>query len=384
MTAPARLRKNRYVSHLKKSPEDGREFVDLFAVVSKKLALSSRDKPYLRLTLGDRTGSIDAFVWDNAPEYAAQLEEGDVVEVRGRPQVHKDTPQLRVDHLRKVEDLGAVDPSEFRPGLDAMVRQKIWEDTVRLLAQVGNPFVAALLRTYTDDLALREAYLEAPAAKSFHHAYVGGLAEHTLAVMRLAWAVAELYPGRLQRDLLVAGAFLHDVAKVEEMCPRTGAYTDAGRLLGHIALGARRLRERAAGVPDFPEPLLLHLEHLILSHHERIDWGSPVEPQTLEAMALNFIDNLDAKLAGAWAWLEGEEVPAGGWSSYWKGLGRQLHRAPGCDLPGTGNQPAAGFADIEAEFLRREASESREEAGPAAPARRKPKPTPPAQGDLGF
>ncbi len=375
------LQKSRYVSSLKKEAEAGREFEDLFLVVAKKLATSSRDKPYLRLTLGDRTGTVEGFLWDNAVEVGAQIEEGDLVEVRGRPQVHKDAPQLRIERLRPVadRDKAGLDPAEFRPGLDGAVRRRLWEEILALLGQVGDPYLRALLDQYTGDDAFREAFLEAPAAKSFHHAYVGGLAEHTVAVMRLAAAVAAQYPDRLQPDLLLTGAFLHDLAKTLEMDPRTGNYTDAGRLLGHIALGGHELRRRAAQVPGFPPPVLLHLEHLILSHHERIDWGSPVEPQTLEALVLNFVDNLDAKLAGAWAWLEGEEVLGGHWSTYWKGLGRSLLRTHG---PGSAAAPAAhpGFGDLEAELLRRD------QAGPPSPAAPPPLrgPKRSGQGSLGF
>jgi 3'-5' exoribonuclease len=394
LTRRAVRRKTRYIHSIKKNAADGREFSDLFAVKAKNLATSSRDKPYLRLTLGDKSGTIDAFIWDNAVEYGSQIREGDIVEVRCRPQIHREVPQLRVDLIESLsdKDLEGIDRSEFRPGLDLPTRRRLWDQIRQILDQIENPSLRALVREFTTDDRFCEAFLEGAAAKSFHHAYVGGLADHTLAVLRLALAVCEFYPERLNRDLLLAGAFLHDVAKIEEFDAGTGNYTDRGQLLGHIAIGARMLRERTARIPDFPESLLLQVEHMILSHHEKGEWGSPVEPKTMEAMALHYLDNLDAKLVGAWAWLEGEEVPEGSWSSYWRGLGRPLFRTPRPDMaPVAGQDPA--FENVENEFLEMEKrAESQEEGeepegrepaeadrrAPAKPPRRDP----PGQGRL--
>jgi len=201
----------------------------------------------------------------------------------------------------------------------------MWSELRELLAAVANPFLRRLLDACFADEAFCEAFQRAPAATGFHHAYIGGLLEHTLGVVRLAGAVAPLYRDRINADALLVGAFLHDAGKVQELSCLTGFdYTDAGRLVGHIVLGTRLLRQTAGRIPDFPEPLLLQLEHLILSHHGEKEWGAPTVPQTLEALLLHYLDNVDAKLCGAWEWMEKDRGSGNRWTTFWKGLGRQL------------------------------------------------------------
>lgn len=326
-----------FVKALAERGAEGGDITDAFAVTKKTLLTSSKDKPYLRLTLTDRTGSIEGFVWDQADRYAAGFEVGDLVEVTGRVQVRNEIPQLRVDRVARLSDreAGALDKGDFLPGLDAEARRRCWSEVEEILEGVSHPDLRRLLREFLDDREFRAAFEEAPAARGFHHAYLGGLVEHTRDVLRLARAVAGVCPGRVDPDLLLAGAFFHDVGKVREISRRPGfGYTDEGALVGHLVVGAQMLRERAGRIPGFPEPLLLHLEHLVLSHHGEKQWGAPVEPQTLEAIALHYLDNLDAKLAGALEWMDRENVSPGSWSSFWKGLGRPLLRT------GSGRSPA--------------------------------------------
>ncbi|HSH69987.1 MAG TPA: HD domain-containing protein [Deferrisomatales bacterium] len=377
-------RKRRFVKALRDSPADGRRLTDLFLVERKNLATSSRGQPYLRLLLGDRSGAMDAFVWDDAAACARGFREGDLVRVGFLVRSRNDVPQMHVDSVEVLvgEELGEIRWDDFRPGLDAAERDAIWNETRDMLAQVANPSLRGLAMVICDAPGFRTAYLDAAAAKGFHHAYVGGLARHTLAVMRLAGAVAALYPRDVDAEVLLLGAFLHDLGKLEELSPQSGGYTDPGRLLGHILLGARLLRQRAEAVPGFPAELLLHLEHLVLSHHGQKEWGSPVLPQTLEAITLSFLDNLDAKLTGAGEWLGGEEVVTGDWSSFWKGLGTALYRAPGSAARNpsgaAGAEPSLG--DIEQALLAREAAgDSDAEPSPepgGSPSR--------SQGDFGF
>jgi 3'-5' exoribonuclease len=383
MASTDSVRKRRFVKALRDSPADGRHLTDLFLVERKNLATSSRGQPYLRLLLGDRSGAMDAFVWDDAAECGRGFREGDLVRVVFRVRSRNDVPQMHVDRVEALaeEELGEIRWDEFRPGLDAAERDAIWDETRQMLARVTHPALRGLADTICDAPGFRVAYLDAAAAKGFHHAYLGGLARHTLSVMRLADAVAALYPRDLDGEVLLLGAFLHDLGKLEELSPRSGGYTHSGRLLGHILLGARLLRRRAEAVAGFPAELLQHLEHLVLSHHGQKEWGSPVLPQTLEAITLSFLDNLDAKLTGAGEWLGGEGVAVGDWSSFWKGLGTALYRAPGA-TPATPVGAAGGeasLAEIEQEFLRSEAAGETEAA---------PEPTPESgprsQGDFGF
>ena len=327
-----------FVKALAERGAEGRDVTDVFAVTKKTLLTSSRDKPYLRLTLTDRTGSIEGFVWEQADRYATAFDVGDLLEVTGRVQMRNDTAQLRVDHLTRVPDREAetLDKGDFLPGLDGETRRRLWAEIEGVLDGVAHADLRRLLREFLDDAEFRAAFEEAPAARGFHHAYVGGLVEHTRGVLRLAQAVLQVHRDRLDPDLLLAGAFFHDVGKVREIACKPGfGYTDEGALVGHIVVGVQMLHERAARLPGFPPRLLLQLEHLVLSHHGEKQWGAPVEPQTLEAIALHYLDNLDAKLAGALEWLDRESVPPGSWSSFWKGLGRPLLRTGG------GSGPAA-------------------------------------------
>jgi len=374
-------RKLRFIKALRDRPADGRRLTELFQVDRKTLATSARDQPYLRLVLTDRSGSMDAFVWDDAAKLAQEFQEGDVVRVVFRVRSRNDVLQMHVDQIDALgpEERAEIRWEDFRPGLDPAERDALWDETRHLLARLTIPALQTLAKDVCDAPGFRRSYLDAAAAKGFHHAYGGGLARHTLSVMQLAHAVASLYPRTIDGDVLLMGAFLHDLGKLDELSPQSGGYTDSGRLLGHILLGARLLRQRAETVPGFPADLLLHLEHLVLSHHGQKEWGSPVVPQTAEAIALSFLDNLDAKLAGAGEWLAGEQVAPGNWSSFWKGLGTALYRAPSTATAAATDAVAPGLEDIEQEFLRREASEEGATTAPAPRAK-----APRSQPDFGF
>ncbi len=377
------IRKHQYVKNFSDRSWEGRTIEDVFAVTRKSLLTSSREQPYLRLTVADRTGEIEAFVWENAEEFAARFGTGDLISVAARVQLRNGAAQLRIDALERVSDRDqqGIDPRDFLPGLDVPTCQRHWGEITSILSEVRHPALAQLLAGFTDDPTFQTAFLDAPAAKGFHHAYVGGLVEHTAAVLRLARDLTcRSYPERLNQDLLLAGAFLHDIGKVHELERKPGfAYTDEGAMVGHIVIGARMVRERAASIPGFPEELLLHLEHLILSHHGEKQWGAAADPQTLEAIALHYLDNLDAKLAGAQQWLDKENVPAGAWSTFWRGLGRPMLRTP------TFSEPTGVLADdmhdVEAEMLRLAAT-GEEATDRSSSAERPPDKAPAGQGRL--
>jgi len=373
--------KQLYVKNFADRSWEGRTVEDVFAVTRKSLLTSSRDQPYLRLTLADRTGEIEGFIWDNAEDFSTRFDAGDLISVAARVQLRNGAAQLRVDAAQRVADRDAegIDPRDFLPGLDVPTCQRLWADVGALLAEVRHPALAQLLAAFTGDPQFQTAFLDAPAAKGFHHAYVGGLLEHTTGVLRLALDLARRYPERLNQDLLLAGAFLHDIGKIHELARKPGfAYTDEGAMVGHIVIGARMVREQAARIPRFPETLLLHLEHLILSHHGEKQWGAAADPQTLEAIALHYLDNLDAKLAGAQQWLDRENVPAGTWSTFWRGLGRALLRTPA--FSEGGGSPRDDMRDVEAEMMRLAETEGEQSEGNrwGAPRDRRP----PGQGRL--
>ncbi len=357
------------------------EISDIFLVTQKSLALSRNSQPYLRLTLSDRTGSVEARVWEGAQALDQEFQRGDMVRVQGRVTFYQGTPQINVDRLVALgpKDLSSVSWSDFLPTTQHD-REGMWSELLEILGTMENDYLTSLVGAFASDGEFREAFLNAPAAKGIHHVYLGGLLEHTLSVARLAKVLAGFYP--LNRDILLAGAFLHDIGKVRELTYRAGFdYSDEGRLLGHIVLGLEMLREKAAQISGFPQALLLHLEHLVLSHHGENEWGSPKKPKTLEAFALHALDNLDAKLTGARQWMEREEGVEGDWTAFWRILGRPLYRTPlaGPDFGETGGEDT--LESIEAELMERDrkARESGKDDSPPPNAS-----TPRGQGDLGF
>ena len=380
------VQKTLFVRALKKESKEGRKFRDLFLVLRKNLTTTAEGQPYLRLTLADSSDSIEAFVWDNAANIDRLFQEGNIVELEGSFKTFRGTPQVVIRSIGRVlSDRREVDLGDFQPA-SKWPRKEMLAELSKLLLATGNPWLAQLYRAFLSDATFREALSNAPAAKSFHHAFVGGLLEHTLGLVRLARAIAPLYADRLNPEIVVAGAFLHDLGKLYELSHAAGIdYTDAGRLLGHITIGTRMVREQAATIPGFPPLLLLHLEHLVLSHHERAEWGSPSPPQTVEALLLHYLDNLDAKICGAADWIEKERLPGSDWTSFWKGLGYPLYANP---LSGPRiDESEQGDDDLAAHFLRAEEQEARRTEGgerPDEPDRRPGKREVPGQGDLGF
>lgn len=279
-----------------------------------------RGGAYLRVSLVDRTGSLTAMVWDDVEAILEALTEGGYARVRGEVETWREDLQLKITGAERWTE--SVDPADFLrrgpiPGEVSMagIRQ--------LAASITDRWIARLVRSFLDDEALTAAFAAAPAAKVNHHAYVGGLAEHTLSVMRLCDAAAAHY-GDIDRDLLIAGAFLHDIGKTVEIAVEPGfPYTEEGTLLGHIPLGYAMVRERIASIAGFPKEIATDLGHLVLSHQGELEWGSPVQPRTAEALVLHFVDNLDSKVATARTHLEGV---AGGQGPYVRSLGRSLFR----------------------------------------------------------
>jgi 3'-5' exoribonuclease len=371
------------------SLREHQEVSDLFQVLQKSLATGRTNKPYLRVTLGDRTGQVEARVWDGAAELEGRFAKGDIVRAQGRVTSYQGVLQLNVERLDPLPacDEGEICWTEFLPA-STRPPEEMWAELRELLAEVRNPFLGDLLASFAADPDFRQAFLTCPAAKAMHHVYVGGLLEHTLGVVRLARTVGALYP--VNRDLLVTGSFLHDVGKVKELTYRTGFdYTDEGRFLGHIVMGARMVRERAEAIPGFPPALLLHLEHLLLSHHGEYEWGSPKRPKTLEALVLHALDDLDAKLCGAREWMARAEGTEGDWTGYWKALGRYHYRPPLSgeafgEEPFSGEPELLGFGSGGEEPPRvRDGNGGPAAASATDPRQRARKPVP-GQGDLGF
>lgn len=263
-------------------------------VQAKDVRQKKSGEPYLSLTLADRSGDIDAKMWDNVEEILDGFDRDDFVKVRGRVQIFQNKPQLTVHRLQRVEDRD-VDLGDFFPvssrGLDEM-----WHELEALIAGISNPYLHGLLEAMFADPEIARRFRIAPAAKSIHHAWLGGLLEHVLSLARLARVTADHYRG-VDLDLLVTGVVLHDIGKIYELnYERSFSYSTEGQLLGHIIIALRMIDDKIRAVPDFP-PRLRHLvEHMIVSHHGELAYGSPKTPMFLEALLLHHLDNLDSKM----------------------------------------------------------------------------------------
>lgn len=332
------------------SHADLEELVACYVIRSLTAGRTRNDAAFLKLQLTDCYGSVEARMWEGVDAVMHLLRPGMYVGVRGHIETYQAERQLRVEEIVplrvELDDLVLFLPRSARPAehMDAELAAAIAsvrDDDLRRI-------LLALLGPDTDT---GNAFRLAPAAKQNHHAYLGGLLEHTLSVVRVCDLLAAHYGAALDRDLLIAGALLHDLGKVREIGARAGfPYTDEGKLLGHILIGLQMVGDAAAGVPALHPARLLLLQHLIASHQGRYEWNSPREPRTLEAIVLHYADDLDAKLNQAGALIDA--VPAG-WSAYDRSFGRDFLRhhnlAPdsGPEIPahGTDEAPAAAGRD---------------------------------------
>jgi len=275
--------------------DEGKLFDSFFLVLAKQQRTTRQNKPYLSLTLGDKKGQIEGRVWElGDPRIAKDFDRGDMVKVRGSVSRFDDRAQLKVDQLRKALDSEA-DKKDMLPATSRDVGE-LWRMLEASIASVTNPDLKRLLNALLTDAPIAQAFREAPAARQLHHAWLGGLLEHVISLLGLADRVAAHYP-MLDRDLLVTGVILHDIGKIRELSWNTGFdYTVEGVLLGHIQMGVDLAEKTIAGLPGFPDRLRTLVLHMILSHHGKLEFGSPKLPMIPEALVLNFLDDLDAKI----------------------------------------------------------------------------------------
>lgn len=300
--------------------------VTAFFVVRKKQIRTQRETndPYLFLELGDASGRIGATLWESPREWYQSIQEGDIVKVQGTVLEFQGRLHLKLSRIRLAREDDPITELELLPRSEEDPRQlyeKILTEAGRIADEPLRNLVLAVLTAPETERRL----LQAPAAKLWHHTYVGGLLEHTLSVVRIVDFLASHYDG-IDRDLLLAGALLHDVGKCYEL-DSSGFidYSDAGRLLGHIAIGLRLVHEARPSVEGLSENRLNQVLHLILSHHGELENGSPVKPATLEAVLLHYADEIDSKVAGIQRIIEKEAEPGKRWSGYVKLLDRFIY-----------------------------------------------------------
>lgn len=309
----------------------------VYVAKMKRLAMTKKGDPFLSLTLADRTGEIEARMWDRAEAFSSVFAEGDILDVEGHASSFRDQVQVTLSSLKVSEDSG--DPTLFLEATPKDVN-KMMTALMQMAREIRNPHLKTLIDRFLADRRFVAQFRKAPAAKGFHHSYIGGLLEHTLSVCEMIRSVAEHYP-ELDRDLLWAGGFLHDIGKTRELkFDITIDYTDEGRLLGHLTLGVTMVDEMLSGMKDFPQDLSMLLKHLILSHHGEYEFGSPKRPKFLEAFALHLIDDLDAKINGLGRFME-KDKQGGGWTDFNRLFDRYFFKGeiPGIAEPGSRPRP---------------------------------------------
>ncbi len=270
------------------------EIASLFVASEKQLKTARNGTVYLDLKLMDKTGEISAKMWDKAAEASAGFQSGDIVYLRARTEFYKERIQLNISEIMPVP-AGAFDPGDFLP-VCPYDRDVLFQRLGKLVAGMADGFFRRLCEAVLADPEVMTRFKLAPAAKSMHHAYIGGLLEHTVSVITLIYRICNHYPD-LDRDLLIAGAFLHDIGKIEEFVYDTHIdYSDAGRLLGHMVLGTQIVEDKIRRIEGFPPETSILLKHLILSHHGEAQFGAVRPPASREAFALHLADDLDAKM----------------------------------------------------------------------------------------
>ena len=291
-----------------------------FVVAAKQVKPKKTGEPYLALTLADRTGHIEAKVWDNVADIMASFEQDDFVKVRGLINKYNSRFQLTVHKLKRLEE-SAVDYSDYLPKTAKDV-DELWRTLGEFVATFQNPHLKVLIENFMSDAEIAQAYRNAPAAKTLHHAYIGGLLDHVVSLLKLCDLACRNYP-QVDRDLLLSGAFLHDIGKIHELSyARSIAYTTRGQLLGHMIIELEMLQSKLP--PEFPPDLKTMLEHMIISHHGHYEFGSPKLPMFPEALMLHYLDDLDSKMESMRAHFEREAEVVSPWTSYNASLARPL------------------------------------------------------------
>ncbi len=293
-----------------------------FVVVSKQVKTKKNGDPYLSVTLADRTGQVQANMWDNVSDSINAFEQDDFVKVKGMVQKYNGRWQLTLHKVRKLGD-AEIDYADYLPKTSKDIEQ-LWRTLGEFVETIENAWLKRLLKDFMSDESIATPYKNAPAAKTLHHAYVGGLLDHVVSLFTVCDLAARNYP-QVNRDLLLTGAFLHDIGKIHELAyQRSITYTTRGQLLGHMIIELEMLQEKLSHIPGFPDELKVLIEHLIISHHGQYDFGSPKLPMFPEALMLHYLDDLDSKMESMRAQFERETELDTPWTSYNPSLARPL------------------------------------------------------------
>jgi len=302
-----------------KDIRDGEQIIGHYLCKQKQNLKSRNGKPYISLKLQDKTGFVDGKIWDINCDID-EFEENSFVKIDGVVSVYQGEYQINIRRLRLSME-GEYDPMDYIPCTDQDIEGML-EKLKIYIDKVENIYLKKLLQSFfLSDAEFFNKFIHHSAAKSVHHSYMGGLLEHTLTVVSIAEFLASKYK-QVNKDLVIAGAMLHDVGKIKELSDfPSNDYTDSGQLLGHIVMGAEMVGEKIKKISDFPESLELLIKHCILAHHGEIEFGSPKRPKIIEAMIIHCADNSDAKIK-----LFEESIQADSFQGEWVGYNRMLGR----------------------------------------------------------
>jgi 3'-5' exoribonuclease len=319
-----------------------------FVVTTKQVKPKKSGDPYLSLTLADRCGQIEAKMWDNVEDALNAFEQDDFLKIKGLLNKYKNRFQITIHKLRRLSD-SEVDFADYLPKTSKDV-DDLWRTLGDFVSSFQDPHLRSLVQAFLYDPEIAAAYRNAPAAKTLHHAYIGGLLDHVVSLFRSCDLLCRNYP-QVNRDLLLTGAFLHDIGKIHELTyMRSFSYTTRGQLLGHMIIELEMLQAKLAQAPEFPAAMKTLLEHLIISHHGHYEFGSPKLPMFPEALMLHYLDDLDSKMESMRAHFEREAGSESSWTGYNPSLGRTLlnttkflrrEEAPAADVSPTAPQNGA-------------------------------------------
>ncbi len=310
--------KSLYITDIRNKNDE--EIEEIFVVIRSQIKPTRTGQKYIDLLIGDSTGEMKAVVFDDIERLSQILQPSKVIRLKARIQ------RFGKDRNLKVIDASVVAEDKYEladivPMTDKNINQ-MYAELLKFVQKVSNKHLKNLLLAFFGDIEFAEKFKMAPGARKMHHAYVGGLLEHTLEVTRFAYAARDVISG-LKKDILIAGGLLHDIGKVREYTwfPRIDR-TDEGRLMGHIAIGYEMAKNKISSMKSFPNDLAMHILHIILSHHGQQEWGSPIVPMTPESMIIHFADNMSAKL---WMFQHVDVSSENArWSDYHRGLSRYV------------------------------------------------------------
>jgi len=311
--------KKRFITDIKAGDR-----VDDIFVLSEKILSQKRDgNNFLNVILSDKTGTIKGVVWDNVDQIAVGITSGDFAHVNGSVSDYRGTLQVVIKKMDPISP-DMIDPSDFLPQTSRDI-EGMFERLIKITETIKTDYLKALIDAFFKDKEFVNKFKTAPAAKKMHHAYIGGLLEHTLSMVSLADKIAGHYSG-IDRDLLLSGTILHDIGKIDEFEYQFKIdYSDKGRLLNHIVIGLKMVDDKLPGIEHFPEDQVLLLKHLIVSHHGTREFGSPEPPKTIEAVLLNYIDEIDSKVSGIRDFIASEDTDET-WTSYHRLLERHFFK----------------------------------------------------------